>query len=122
MNCPFCQQECPTSNYFTYASDPGAKGFKCLNHQYRVELIERSIALTHTCYYVVSRPSVKHPDQFDEFLVGYQWNDKNEGLFQIWEGNLKRSSTHHILKLEFVPWHITPDNIDKKISTILTFL
>lgn len=74
----------------------------------------------YICYYVCSRPKPGDPGMFQEFLLGYHYLI-NEFHFYLWEGNLKRGRGEYILKLDFIPKNITPDNIEEKIQTLLTF-
>jgi hypothetical protein len=45
---------------------------------------------------------------------------KSGDSFSLREGNRKRRGPY-IIELDFIPEYITPDNIDKKLSTLLVW-
>lgn len=104
MNCPFCQQPC----HLTSAKESiGSKDCKCYHHSREVSIIFNAI---YENIYIVS---------FTCEYKGHSYNLKyyNFSTFSSWS----LSEVDPIIELPYLPWNITPDNIDQKIQMLLLF-
>lgn len=95
----------------------------CRNHKH-------SITMSSWSDGSVMQPT--HPTVY-EFAYAFDHKDRSYGIYWktdsnkqqlLWElftnsGGVPREN---LIRLLFIPPHITPDNIDDKISTLLTFL
>jgi hypothetical protein len=109
MNCYFCQQpivhDGPGSDYY------------CNQHARPVRqgnVVKEDSFLCFDCYYHGKRYAIY-------FWLGEPQQISHNSLFSLYVIN-GNGDYYEVLKLQFHPKHITPDNIEKKLPTLLTFL
>jgi hypothetical protein len=119
MNCPFCQQSCVASSYYDLMANPSppVSGWKCERHPYTVEILSTPDEQYYIYDFICSRGI--EAGQYQEFTLEY-CKFKSGDSFSLREGNRKRRGPY-IIELDFIPEYITPDNIDKKLSTLLVW-
>lgn len=108
LECLFCQQACLL---FKVYPKEKLRAWRCCNHAHEVEYIATYDAI----YYVFCYTTVCRDQRF--VIAGY----KLPGIEQY---NLFGDEIHpkaSILRLAFLPIHLSPDNIDQKIRTLLVW-
>jgi len=120
MKCPHCEQHL----VLLYPGDVTFEDkWVCRNHKHSISMHSWSDGS------VLQPP---HPTIY-EFAYAFNYKNRSYGIYWQTDSNDRQISwelftnsgkvpRENLIKLSFIPAHITPDNIDDKIATLLTFL
>jgi hypothetical protein len=109
MNCPFCQQACQPSK--KEVKSPNYKGWTCAQHSHEVDFVSHVTGLTYAYAYAVAYQG----KQLKVECYKFSEDLPHANSWELWDkGKL-------IVKLPVIPEHITPDNIEQYLPTLITF-
>jgi hypothetical protein len=100
MNCPYCQQP--------YGKQELTTGLICKNHAHYVVLVEGAHNDCHFSF------TATHDNLRCYTAMCHQYLQRTEWIL-ICDGNI-------LIKFDYLPLNINPDNIDQKLPTLLTFM
>jgi hypothetical protein len=110
MNCPYCQQPCQPRYTNSYQEERGLTDLVCDNHKHSLQ------------FEVASRTQFVRWD-FLASQQDYRYRIKCvivDGMESM--ELIENSSSNILIHLPFINYHITPDNIDDKIKTLLVWM
>lgn len=105
--CDYCQQTCQESNYHQLSKGGRLRGWKCDRHTHTVEYIAvpdaEHYAFTYSLWYRDKELSVE------------AYKLPQDERWELHEGEKV------IFRLDYLPEGLTPDNIDRRLPTLLIF-
>lgn len=105
MQCPFCSSPCQPDNSIRLSDK--LQGWKCDQHAHQVR--------------VVAVPDEVHFAYF--FTCRYRDREYSIECYKLPQGEQCdfRCGSELVAHFEFIPQHLTPDSIDRRIKTLLVF-
>lgn len=107
INCLYCQQPCQTSTLYQVDPNGHLKGWKCDRHAHEIQYVAIPSAQYYAFYYTIWHKTRCLSIEAYKLPNGETW--------ELHDGD------KIIMKLNFLPEGLTPDNIDGRLPTLLVF-